>query len=403
MPAPTRPLVACIPLIAATLLAHAQAETGDASGPALQLPPESTRPMVSPPPATWDDARPKSIVLILCDGMGPSMVATVAELTASTRGPLQIEAMPVVGLVRTASASGIVTDSAASATAYASGVRVPNSTLNWHPDGSIYQTLTELAEEQGKATGLLTTTNLTDASPAAFIARAPSRGRHAEIYQQMVASSVDLLVGGLTVAAAQTGGAPPGDAGGVPSIFSPMLRTQADESGRVILSDASELPPNTGETTRVLIAFPQREKHADAFGPSMADTLEAALTMLGTDPQGFFIVAEVEETDSAGHANDLQRTVDGLIEGDDTLRVALAYQQANPDTLVILTADHDTGGMVLDNEGQYRRPDAAVMWISGNHTANRVPVFAAGPGAHHFTGTMQNTELHDRIAELLAQ
>jgi len=402
MHATARRLAACIPLLStgAAGVAHTQPEQPDPV-PAFEIPAEPERPMVTPPSVDWEADRPRSIILILCDGMGPTMVATVAELTADTRGPLQIENMPVVGLIRTASATGIVTDSAASATAYATGERVYNGELNWHEDGAVYQTLTELAEEQGRATGLLTTTNLTDASPAAFIARAPSRGRHVEIFRQMADSPVDLLVGGLRSASRRVDA----EHEDIPEdpIMSPILRAQANDAGRLVLSDAALLPETTDAGTRLLIAYPKRPRYSDAFGPRMDGTLERALALLGTDPDGFFVMAEIEETDSGGHANDTERVVNGLIEGDDTLRVALAYQQAHPDTLVILTADHDTGAMSYDNEGHYRSPDGVVTWISGNHTAARVPVFAAGPGAHRFTGVMQNTELHDRLAELLAQ
>lgn len=343
-----------------------------------------------------DQVRVKSVILIVCDGMGPGMVSTVAEATRESRGPLVMESMPVTGLLRTASRTGAVTDSAAAATAYATGRKAENSTVNWFPGEPETETLVQLAERSGRATGLLTTTNLTDATPASFIASSPSRHQHAEIYKQMIASDVDLLVGGLRVAAIQSG-AEKRDV--IP--MTPEMQRAALVAGRLVLTNASGLPAKTDENTRMLVSYSERSPLTDAFGPKLSETLGAALRMLGSDPDGFFLMAEVEETDNAGHGNDTDRVIAGLIEGDDALRVALDYQREHPDTLVLLTADHDTGSMAYDNEGNYKRGDGKVMWVSGNHTATRVPIFASGPGAHRFTGMRENTEVYDIIRELM--
>ncbi len=358
-----------------------------------------------PSPAAAADVgapeRPRSVIFILCDGMGPGMISTVSELTRAQRGPLVMETMPVTGLVRTASLTSAVTDSAAGATAYATGQKCENSAVNWYPDGSQHRTLAEMAEDRGMATALLTTTDLTDATPASFIARAPKRSMHGPIFDQMVASGVDLLVGGLRTASLQTDGKPQGLTKETPVPLSETLRRRANQAGRLVINSLDALPPSVSDGTRVLVAAPERPPHDDAFGPLMGETLRAALEMLSTDPDGFFVLAEVEETDNAGHAADTERAITAVLEGDETLRVALEFQKRHPDTLIVLTADHDTGSLSLDNQGRYATPENAVMWVSKNHTANRVVVFASGPGAHRFTGTHENTAIFGIIRDLM--
>lgn len=345
--------------------------------------------------------RPRSVIFVMCDGMGPAMVSTIAELTLDSRGPLVMESMPVTGLIRTASLTGPITDSAAAATAYATGFKAANRALGWFPDQSTHATLAELAERAGKSTALMTTTDLTDASPAAFIARVPDRKLHRAVFEQMVGSSVDVLAGGLRAASLQTEGVPDNLTDETPVPFSGTLRATAIDDGRTVLTDPAALPDTTTPDTRILLAYPERSPYSDAFGPKLAQTLAPTLAMLGSNPRGFFVFAEVEETDNAGHANDTDRTIAGLIEGDEALRVALDYQVSHPDTLVILTADHDTGSFTLDNRGDYKAHQGTPMWLSMNHTATRVNVYAKGPGAERFTGVHDNTEVFTILADLM--
>jgi alkaline phosphatase len=334
--------------------------------------------------------------------MGVSMVSTVAELVRADHGPLALESMPVTGLMRTASLTGPITDSAASATAFATGHKTTNRALGTYPDGSRHPTLAELAEAKGLATALLTTTDLTDASPAAFAARVANRKEHVEIFEQMVATDIDLLAGGLRSAAVRFDRPTTKPAADKPYPISDGLRTRAAAAGRLMLTDPADLPTTTDDRTRLLLAYPERSPLDDAFGPRTAATLAAALPMLASDPDGFFLFAEIEETDCAGHAMDTDRAVAGVLELDEALRVALDFQKDHPDTLILVTADHDTGGMTLDNRGDYDSPRAEVLWISGNHTASLVGVYAAGPGAEAFTGVYENADLFTRIRDALA-
>lgn len=363
---------------------------------------------LAPAPATLGTGaapdRPTGVILIIADGMGPSMLSTVAEMVLAERGPLVVESMPVVGLVRTASANSAITDSAASSTAMATGHKANNAAIGWFPDGATHPTLIELAEERGMATGLLTTADLTDATPAAWIARVPDRNLQGGIFEQMIASTVDILAGGLHTVTAQAGG--PAQTRPAPGVaegpaLAPSVRRAATEAGYAVVAGMSDLPSATGEATRVLVPLDRREAPFGGSGPMMAETLGAALAMLATDPDGFFVMAEVGEPDNAGHGNDTDRAVRGVVELDDTLRAALEFQKTNPGVLVLLTSDHDTGGMNLDNGAVYTGPGVSPVWVSRNHTASRVMIFAKGPGQERFGGSLDNTQIFVRLGELL--
>jgi alkaline phosphatase len=353
--------------------------------------------------AADDAARPTGVILIIADGMGLPMLSTASELARQRgRDTMAIESMRVIGLVDTSSASSPITDSAASATAMATGVKAANSAVGWFRDGVERPTIVELAEGRGMATALLTTTDLTDATPAAWVARAPDRKQHAPIFAQMVGTDVDIMGGGLRTASLQTDGRPKDLTKQTPVPLSPELRRRSVEAGRLVLTDAAALPPTTGDATRILLAFPERAPYDDAFGPPMERTLRAVLPVLATDPDGFFVVVEIEETDNAGHANDTPRAVDAVIEVDDAVRAALDFQRDHPGVLVLLTSDHDTGAFSYDNEGVYTGSGGKPVWVSANHTATRVPIYASGPGAERFGGFLDNTEIFGRLADLMS-
>jgi alkaline phosphatase len=305
--------------------------------------------------------------------------------------------MPVTGLVKTASLTGVVTDSAAGASAYATGHRVLNRALAVTPDGTPIPSVTGKAKERGLAIGLLTTTDLTDASPAAWAVHVPTRRMHAAIFGEMLAFGPEVMAGGIGVASAQYDRISDDEIGEGPMPVSEGLVERAREAGYTVLIGNDAV--RSGFSGKVLAIGSQRETR-DAYGPPMEELMSSALDVLAQDPDGFFLFAEVEETDTAGHANDTDRAVAGVLETDRALRVALDFQREHPETLVILTADHDTGGLSVGPEG-YASGETYVRWVSGDHTSHWVPVFASGPGAERFTGVHKNTDIGRLLAEAL--
>lgn len=341
------------------------------------------------------DQRARSVIFIISDGLGVAMASTADVLIESDR-PLPMATMPVTGLVRTWSATGVITDSAAGATAYATGYRVPNGSISMAADGTELRSILRDAEDRGMATGLITTTDLTDATPAAFAANIPTRKLHAAIFEQMIDRGVDVLVGGLRTASIQ---AEPGISKAGDHTLARSLVAMAEAKGYAVIEgpDAAGVSELSDRPTLIV---PSEREHKDAFGPPLAETVRPILARLANDPDGFFLVIECEETDTAGHANDLDRTLAGVREVNDALAVALAHQAEHPDTLVVLTADHDTAGLAITS-GDYAGGTYETLWISGNHTAQWVPVFASGPGSAAFTGVHDNTALNALVREAL--
>ncbi|MGK2859354.1 MAG: alkaline phosphatase, partial [Thermoanaerobaculia bacterium] len=302
------------------------------------------------------------------------------------RGPeglLWIQTLPSTAIVRTQSSSSLVTDSAAAATAMATGVRVPNEVVSVDAAGKALRTLIESARARGLSAGMVTTTDLTDATPAAFAAHVTSRRDRTEIADQLAASGVEVMLGS------------------GPDYFVPAtrggkrVRTDLVESMReagysVALEPGALVTPKSGNLLGLF---------EDTNRPTLGTMTRVALETLSRDPEGFVLLVESEETDSASHRHELARLLRGIEELDEAVRVALEFAKADGHTLVVVTSDHETGGMQLVES---RVPGTlGVQWANGKHTAQPVPLFAWGPGASRFDGEIDNTEIHALLVEVL--
>jgi alkaline phosphatase len=248
-------------------------------------------------------------------------------------------------LVRTGSASSPTTDSAAAATAFATGVKTRNGAVAVDADGDPLVSVLDLASEDGKATGIVSTAAITDATPAAFAASTADRTDHAGIAQQYVDDGrLDLILGGgrarFTVDADGDGATTLEEAQAAGFAYVSTREEMLDAAGdRLVgLFSDGDLGPPIGNGAAG--ARPAGE-------PSLAEMTEAALDRLSKDPDGFFLVVEEEGTDRWGHANDGATVMNAAKAYEDAVRVAKAFAEANPGTLVISVADHETGGLTL--------------------------------------------------------
>jgi len=319
------------------------------------------------------EAAPTRVVLFIADGTGVSQW-TVA-LFEHPDSPLL--RFPVGGLVDTRNVEDRITDSAASATAYASGVLTRNRYLGVDADGARLATVLERAAERGLATGLVATSTVTHATPAAFAAHVTDRNAHAEIAAQMAAASIDVLLGGGR------------------KWFDPASRKDGADAlghlrhGKVWAENAADLPAAaaaaaaSGEGLAGLFADDNMPRVADR-SPTLGEMTAAALEVLDADPEGFFLMVEASQVDWRSHDNESWDSVAGeMRDADGALRVLLEYVRRNPETLLVVTADHETGGAaVVDGpHGGW-----ALDWATGDHTADMVPLFAIGRGAVAFGG-----------------
>jgi len=318
----------------------------------------------------------RNVVLMIGDGMGFEHVRAAGLYLHGIEGALAMECLPCRASVGTRPASGDVTDSAAAATALATGHKVKNGVLSLAipGDGSRLETLVEIFKRCGAPAGLVTTTRVIDATPAAFGAHAASRKEWGSIARSMFGEvRPDLVLGGAEE--------------------EPELRL-ARESGYRVIESLAEL----GRGGPVLGRFaagslPWEEGQSSQ---TLAEMTAAALAFLGTSTRGFFLMVEGARIDHASHSNDLARAIGEVVALDRAVETALRWAGARRDTLLVVTADHETGGLaVLRSRGRGNLPE--VRWSTGHHTAADVPLFAWGAGEGHFAGRMENTEVFEAI------
>jgi len=350
---------------------------------------EPSRPTdLAVPPAT--DLAPRSIVLVIGDGMGLGHLSAVSALVRGPAGGLAVERAPVVGLVRTWAADTLVTDSAAAASAMATGLKTSKKAVSQQPDGSAPLTLLEAAAAAGMATGVVTTAGLADATPAAFLAHAGHRDEYRTILEQMLTSNATVLIGGDWRRSAK--------AARQPDYLELVRDAEAVAGARfTVVRDAAAL---ASAPAPLLALLPARPGSRSAHGPPLAESTRRALDLLGDRAAGFLLVVEQEETDESAHDHDLDAVVAAMTELDEALRVILEHAAAHRDILVVVTADHDTAGLAI-TDGDLGEGSATLRWLDHDHLNTWVPLFAFGPGAARFAGVLENTDIGRRIAELL--
>ena len=343
-------------------------------------------------PVDWAslDGNPRNVVLMIGDGVGLGHLSTISTVLNGPGGGLAAESAPVTGLVRTWASNDLVTGSAASASAMATGIKTQRKTISKNEDGSDNRTLIEAAAAHGLSTGVVTTSGLADATPAAFLSHSSNRYDFRSILEQILQSDAEVLIGGDYTHHSKAK---------KQADYIDMINNveSAQSAGKTVVRSGEDLRASSGP---VVALFPPRPGFVYAHGPPLTDTADYALGVLNNNPSGFFLLLECEETDEGAHVNDLDRVVAGMAELDLATRRVLEFARTNGDTLVIVTADHDTGGVAI-LDGPFDEATATVGWVSDNHIGSWVPLFAFGPGAARFSGVMDNTDIGLRIADLL--
>lgn len=317
------------------------------------------------PPAT---EAPRGVVLMIGDGMGYPQIAFARKLLLQHGGRWAFEAFPVTGIVSTFSASNATTDSGAAATAMAAGIKTTNWQLGMTFEGETVPSLTELALAEGWRVGYVTTTTLTHATPAAFYTHVANR------YADTERIATDLIGHGATVAlGGGSGKFLPADAGGEREDGRNLLEEAATQGWTVWDSSAdldSVLPERLlGVFSDSHLPFRLDDLRVEetARAPSLSRLTEIALGMLaGVDDRPFLLLVEGGRIDHACHAFDAAGSAYELADFSDAVATVATFQRQNPSTLVIVTADHATGGLGIGDAvdwDELRRQKATIEWM----------------------------------------
>jgi alkaline phosphatase len=325
---------------------------------------------------------PKNIILMIGDGMGVAQV--YAGLTAN-KGHLNIERCTSIGFHKNQASDKYVTDSAAGATALACGQKTYNGAIGVDPEKNPLPTILEIAENQGLSTGLVATCSITHATPASFIAHQPSRSMDEAIAADFLKTDIDVFIGGGRKFFTQR-------TDGLNIVDSLKARKYS------IANTIDEVQNAKVGKLAAFLAEEQQAKFSDGRGDELVKSTEVALNILKQNKKGMFLMIEGSQIDWGGHANDVQYVVNEMIDFDNAIGKVLDFAQKDGNTLVIITADHETGGLSI-NDGDMATGRVDGKFTTGGHTGVMIPVYAFGPGAEKFSGIYDNTAIfHKMIA-----
>jgi alkaline phosphatase len=323
---------------------------------------------------------PNNIILLIGDGMGVSHMSA-ARIEA---GSLNMERLPVGGLIATHAQGSLVTDSAASGTALATGRKTYNGAISVSHEGEPLKTVAEYAEERGMATGLTVTCSVTHATPAVFVAHVDDRSKEHEIARQIAKSGIDVLFGG-----GRSHFLPTTEPGGARKDGANLLEEMRGSMPvAVTIEEFREL---RGVDRAAAFFAPDHPPVASRREPKLTLLTEVALNILSRDEDGFFLMVEGSQIDWAGHENKHEWLMDEMLDFDEAVGAAVDFAERDGRTLVVVTSDHETGAYAILDGSLERQEITHPQFGSGSHSACMVPILAYGPGSEAFGGIHDNT------------
>ncbi len=345
-------------------------------------------------PEPSQSSGPNNIILLIGDGMGLAQLSTAYYYNDSSN----FSRFPVIGLINTTSKKEKITDSAAGATAFATGKRTYNGAISLDTDSTSITTIIEALSEQQFSTGLISTSSITHATPACFYAHAKHRNLEEDIALQLANSPVDFFAGGgLQFFNKRTDG-------------KNLLDSLNDASFTIDTFNYIQ-PSNTIEKYGCLLAengLPKANEREDSL---LAKLTQSATSFLSQKESNFFLMVEGSQIDWGGHANDAEWLISEVLDFDKAVGTALDFAKKDGNTLVIVTADHETGGFALagkdtlDEQGLPTQDynNLSPRFSTHGHTTTLIPVLAFGPGQEKFAGIYNNTAIHQKIMECLTE
>jgi alkaline phosphatase len=329
-------------------------------------------------------SKPIGIVLFIGDGMGVSQL--YAGMTAS-RQTLNLEHFPYSGFSKTYSFDNYITDSAAGGTAIACGVKTRNGMIGMGPDSTIVRSIMEVAHENGFATGLVSTSAITHATPASFVSHNSGRGNYEDIAKDFLKGTIDVFIGG-------------GEDHFRRRQDSVDLCSVLIEKGYDVVYTVDDLSKSNSDKLVGLLAKVHLPTVREGRIGLLKTMTEKAIETLSRNKKGFVLMVEGSMIDWGGHAKNLDYLISEMIDMDDAIGKALEFADKNKNTLIVVTADHETGGLSLIG-GNINRHEVTGNFSGSDHTAVMVPVFSIGPGAERFSGIHDNTFFFNEFLNVL--
>lgn len=325
----------------------------------------------------------KNVILLIGDGMG---LAQIHAGSIANHGQLNMGKIHNIGFSQTAAADAGNTDSAAGGSAMAIGEKTNNRYIGVGPDQKKRTNLVDTLANYGIKSGIISVGDITDATPAVFYAHQTDRSMSSEIAADLLESKVEILVGSNQKSFLKNKDAE-------------LMNKLSSKGFKLSTSTADFLKESKG---RQLVLLPDSATRPvkDGRGQLLKESLLHSLNMLSANKPGFFVMAEGAQIDYGGHSNDLPYVVTELHDFDKTVEAALRFADQNGETLVVITADHETGGLTL-LDASAEKGMISGAFSTNDHTNIMVPVFAYGPGSGEFRGTYPNNELFHKIIKVM--
>lgn len=314
----------------------------------------------------------KNVILLIGDGNGLSQISSSV---LANKGQLTLTQLKNIGLIKTSSADNFSTDSAAGASAFATGKKTKNRFIGIDRDGKTIEDITEILSEKGFNTGVITTDEIVGATPSAFYAHQKDRGMEKEIAEDLTKSKLTFFA-----------------AGGKSKILDLPQFTIA------------KTPESIGKNKAERLAYYMSENGVPSVlkgrGNLLSELVENGLQYLNSKNKPFFIMIEAAQIDSGGHGNNTGTIVTEGIDFDKAITKAVQFADQNPGTLIIITADHETGGFSIPH-GNLQTNTIEGDFTTDDHSATLIPVFSYGPESETFKGVYENNEIFHKILKAL--
>ena len=325
----------------------------------------------------------RNVILFIGDGMG--FYHQYAAYTAN-KNDYVLDRCQAVGIVKTAAANNYITDSAAAGTAIACGEKTNNGMLGVRPDGSSIKSMLEYAAMDGRSTGMVVSCELTHATPATFVAHVGSRSENDNIALDLARSKINVAIGGGRKFFENRADAK-------------NLTDSLKAKGFRVAYTLDEVKAVQEGNLLGLLADVSPARYP-ARGELLPEGIKTAINLLNKNKRGFFLMVEGSQIDWAAHGGNQEETINEALDFNRAIKIAYDFAERDGKTLVIVTADHETGGMLITN-GDLENGSMTMNFAVTGHTGVPVPLYAFGPGALKFTGIYENTEILPKVLEIL--